>query len=176
MDIQTENTMHDSKLMELFINELKEIYCAELALVESMPMMFSKASSKELKETVEIHFAETKIQVQSLEKVFVLIGMEPKTKKCEAMVGLLNEAESIMRETEKGAMRDAGIISAAQKVEHYEIACYGILRSFANTMGLTEAASIFHEILEQEKETDEKLTLIAESTINSLAASEKKVA
>lgn len=107
-----------------------------------------------------------------MEQVFETIGKKAVAKKCEAMAGLTKEAEEIMKDTDKGAMRDAGIISAAQKVEHYEIASYGTLKTFAGTLGLENAVSILEEILEQEKGADEKLSKIAESTINVQAATD----
>jgi len=110
--------------------------------------------------------------VDRLEKVFDLIGEKASAKKCEAMEGLIAEAEQIMDETEEGVVRDAGIISAAQKVEHYEIASYGTLVSFANTLGETEAADLLEETLNEEKEADQSLTGIAESSINLDAAQE----
>lgn len=164
--------VEETQLMKLFEDELKDIYWAEKALVKALPKMAKKATSEELVEAIESHLQETEMQVQKVEDVFESIGKKPMAKKCEAMDGLIKEAEEIMKESEDGAMRDAGIISAAQKVEHYEIATYGTLRTFAQTLGLDEAANILQEILEEEKGADEKLTQIAESTINVQAAEE----
>lgn len=158
--------MEESKLMQLFEDELKDIYWAEKALVKALPKMIKNATSQELAEAIENHLEETEMQVQKVEQVFEVIGKKAVAKKCEAMAGLVKEAEEIMKDCDKGAMRDAGIISAAQKVEHYEIASYGTLRTFAQVLNLTEAVTILEEILDQEKMADEKLTEIAEATIN----------
>lgn len=164
--------MEESKLMKLFEDSLKDIYWAEKALTKAIPKMVKKASSEELIEALESHLAETEGQIQKVEQVFAAIGKKPVAKKCEAMDGLIKEGEEIMKETDDGAMRDAGIIAAAQKVEHYEIATYGTLRTFAEILGLNDAASILEEILEEEKAADEKLTEIAVNTINIQAAEE----
>ena len=153
-------------LQELFEDELKDIYWAEKALTKAIPKMIKNATSSDLKEALQDHLAVTEGQVSRLEEVFAVIEKKPQAKKCEAMEGLLKEAESIMEDTQTGVVRDAGIISAAQKVEHYEIASYGTLCSFANTLGLDDAADLLKETLNEEKEADELLTKIAESSIN----------
>jgi ferritin-like metal-binding protein YciE len=163
-----------SQLMELFEDELKDIYWAEKALTKAIPKMIKKASSEELIDGLENHLKETEGHVTRLEQVFEIMGKSAKAVKCEAMAGLIKEAGEIMEETEEGAMRDAGIISAAQKVEHYEIATYGTLRTFANALGLEDAASILEQTLEEEKAADAKLTEVAESSINAEALSEAK--
>ncbi|MBL7919667.1 MAG: ferritin-like domain-containing protein [Bacteroidia bacterium] len=164
--------MDESKLMELFEDELKDIYWAEKALTKAIPKMIKNATSPDLIEALENHLTETEEQVKKVEQVFETIGKKAVAKKCEAMAGLTKEAEEIMKDTDKGAMRDAGIISAAQKVEHYEIASYGTLRTFAVTLGLENAVGILEEILEEEKGADGKLSEIAESTINVQAAAD----
>lgn len=164
--------MEESKLMKFFEDALKDIYWAEKALVKALPKMAKQATAEELVTAIENHLAETKTQVEKVEKVFELIGKKATAKKCDAMAGLIEEAEGIMEETEEGAMRDAGIIAAAQKVEHYEIATYGTLCTYANTLGLKDAATILHEILEEEKSADLKLTDVAVSTINIQATGE----
>lgn len=168
-----EAAMERSSLMELFENELKDIYWAEKALTKALPKMAKKATSPELVRALQNHLKETEGQVKKVEKVFKLIEKKAVAKKCEAMNGLIKEGEEIMKDTEKGAQRDAGIISAGQKVEHYEIASYGTLRTFATTLGLDEVASILEEILEEEKSADEKLTEVAESAINVEAMEEE---
>jgi len=168
----SEYGMEESKLMKLFEDELKDIYWAEKALTKAIPKMIKNATSAELKDALESHLGETEEQVKKVEQVFEAIGKKAVAKKCEAMAGLVKEADEIMKDSDKGAMRDAGIISAAQKVEHYEIASYGTLRTFARTLGLDEAVGVLEEILEEEKGADEKLTEIAEATINVQAASE----
>lgn len=161
-----------SQLGKLFEDELKDIYWAEKALAKALPKMAKKATSEELVEAIETHLEETEEHVNRCEKIFKLLGKEPRGKKCEAMEGLINEAESIMEDTEEGVMRDAGIISAAQKVEHYEIASYGTLRTFAETLGLQEAVELLEATLNEEKKTDEMLTELAVSNINEEAAEE----
>lgn len=166
-------SIEEPKLLKLFEDSLKDIYWAEKALTKAIPKMVKKATSDELITALENHLEETEGQVEKVEQVFEIIGKKPVAKKCEAMSGLIAEAEEIMKNSEDGAMRDAGIISAAQKVEHYEIASYGTLRTFAQTMGMSEAASILENILNEEKNADETLTEVAESTINMKAAEEE---
>jgi len=161
-----------SKLQKLFEESLKDIYWAEKALLKAIPKMSKNATSEELKEALDGHLEETKGHVERLEQVFQIIGKPAAAKKCEAMAGLIKEAEEIMEESEEGVMRDAGIIAAGQKVEHYEMATYGTLRTFAQVLGWDEAASILEETLGEEKAADEKLTEVAESAINVEAAEE----
>lgn len=169
-----ENTgMQHSQLMKLFEDELKDIYWAEKALTKAIPKMIKKATSPELVDALTNHLEETNNQVMRAEQVFESIGKKPVAKKCEAMEGLIKEAEGIMADTESGAMRDAGIISAGQKVEHYEIASYGTLRQFAETLGLTDAVELLEETLEEEKAADEKLTEVAVSAVNVEASEEE---
>ena len=160
------NMMERSALLELFENALKDIYWAEKALTKALPKMAKNATSEELVEAIEQHLAETEEQVKKVEQVFEILEKKAVAKKCEAMEGLIKEGEEIIKDTEKGPQRDAGIIAAAQKVEHYEIASYGTLRTFAQTLGLDDAAEIFEEILEEEKNADQTLTEVAESSIN----------
>jgi ferritin-like metal-binding protein YciE len=160
------NGMQSSQLMKLFEEELKDIYWAEKALTKAIPKMIKNATSEDLIEALENHLSETENQVKRVEMVFDVIGKKAAAKKCEAMDGLIKEAEEIMSECEEGAMCDAGIISAGQKVEHYEIASYGTLRQFAQTLGLDDAVSLLEETLEEEKAADEKLTEVAVSAVN----------
>lgn len=153
-------------LRELFENELKDIYWAEKALTKSIPSMIKNATSEDLAEALQDHLRVTEVHVTRLEDVFETVGLKVQGKKCEAMAGLIKEAEELMSETEKGDVRDAGIILAGQKVEHYEIATYGTLCAFARILGEDKAASLLHDTLEEEKEADEKLTEIAMSSIN----------
>lgn len=162
--------MHSSQLMKLFENELKDIYWAEKALTAAIPKMIKKATSDELIAALETHLEETNEQIKQVEEVFKSINMKPVGKKCEAMAGLMKEAEAIIDECEPGAMCDAGIIAGAQKIEHYEIASYGTMRQFAETLALPEAAKLLEQILEQEKEADVKLTEVAVSAVNVEAA------
>jgi ferritin-like metal-binding protein YciE len=155
-----------SKLHKLFEEELKDIYWAEKALVKALPKMIKKATADDLVEALEDHLEETEGHVQRCEQVFEMLGKPAQAKKCEAMDGLITEAEDIMSESDEGVMRDAGIISAAQKVEHYEIATYGTLKTFAKTLGLNDIADLLEETLNEEKNADETLTSVAESSIN----------
>jgi ferritin-like metal-binding protein YciE len=153
-------------LRELFEDELKDIYWAEKALTKAIPKMIKKATSEELISALEEHLEVTKGHVERCEQAFEALGKPARAKKCEAMEGLTKEAEEIMESTAEGVVRDAGIISAAQKVEHYEIASYGTLCAFAKTLGEDEVASLLEQTLNEEKEADETLTSIAESSIN----------
>jgi len=161
-----------SQLMKLFEEQLKDILWAEKALTKAIPKMISNATSAELVNALTDHLEETKEHVTRLEEVFASIDKKPASAKCEAMDGLIKEAEEIMGLCEDGAMCDAGIIAAAQKIEHYEIATYGTLREFAETLDLTEAAEILEETLNEEKAADETLTRVATNAINIEAAEE----
>jgi ferritin-like metal-binding protein YciE len=157
----------NTQLEKYFTDTLKDIYWAEKHLTKALPKMQKAATTDELKSAIEDHIAQTEEHVTRLEQVFELLGKKPQAKKCDAMEGLVTEGESIVEETEEGSMtRDVGIIMAAQKVEHYEIATYGGLIQLAKVLGLEEAADIFAQTLEEEKETDQGLTEIAESNIN----------
>jgi ferritin-like metal-binding protein YciE len=170
MNDDAKNSMPSSALMKLFEDELKDIYWAEKALLKAIPKMIDNATSEELIEALTNHLAETEEQVSRVEQVFESFDKKAKAVKCDAMEGLIKEAESIMEECEPGAMCDAGIISAGQKIEHYEIASYGTLRQFAETLGLEEAAELLQITLDEEKAADETLTEVAVSAINVEAA------
>jgi ferritin-like metal-binding protein YciE len=159
-------------LRQLFEDELKDIYWAEKALTKAIPKMIKKATSDELVSALEDHLEVTQGHVQRCEQAFEILGKPARAKKCEAMDGLTKEAEEIMSSTAEGVVRDAGIISAAQKVEHYEIASYGTLCAFARTLGENEVADLLEQTLNEEKEADATLTQVAESAINSEAANE----
>ncbi|MGE5848128.1 MAG: ferritin-like domain-containing protein [Ignavibacteria bacterium] len=162
--------MESSQLMKLFEDELKDIYWAEKALTKAIPKMIKNATSTDLIEALENHLSETQNQVTRLEKVFNSIDKKAVAKKCEAMEGLIKEGQEIIEECEEGAMRDAGIILAGQKVEHYEIATYGTLRQFAETLKLQEAVNLLEQTLMEEKAADAQLTEIAVSMVNAEAA------
>lgn len=165
--------MENSEFHKFFVDELKDIYWAEKHLVKALPKMKKAATSPELASAFEKHTAETQTHIETLEQVFSLLEEKAAAKKCDAMAGLLEEADSIIEDTETGTMvRDAGLILAAQKVEHYEIATYGTLRTFAENMGHTEVYDLLTRTLENEKETDVALTEVAESFINEEAAAE----
>jgi ferritin-like metal-binding protein YciE len=159
--ISLEVTMPEG-LRELYIEELKDIYNAENQLVKALPKMAKAASSDELRQGFEEHLEQTKGHVQRLEKIFQALGESPKGKKCKGMEGLIEEGSEAMEEDFEGALMDAALIGAAQRVEHYEIAAYGTVSAFAEELGETEQASLLNETLEEEKETDEKLTQLAE--------------
>ena len=161
-------------LMELFEDGLKDIYWAEKALTKALPKMAKNASSEELVSALTDHLEVTKNQVTRLEQVFELIGKKAQAKKCDAMEGLIKEGEGIIEETEIGAVRDAGIIAAGQKIEHYEIATYGTLRTWATALGEEEAAAILEETLAEEKEADVTLTTVAEGAVNSEALEDEQ--
>ena len=172
---KTENgsVNENSQLDKLFIDSLKDIYWAEKHLTKTLPKMKKKATTDDLKSAIEEHLAQTEEHVSRLERVFEICGKKAQAKKCDAMEGLTKEADSIIEETEANTMtRDAGIIMAAQKVEHYEIATYGSLVQLAKTLGMNDAAEILHQTLEEEKQADEKLTEIAEWNVNQAAAQE----
>lgn len=165
--------MKNAEFHKFFVDELKDIYWAEKHLIKALPRMQKAATSKELSAAFEKHTAETQMHIETLEKVFALLEEKAVAKKCDAMEGLLEEAKSIIAETQKGTMiRDAGLILAAQKVEHYEIATYGTLTVFAGNMGHTEIAGLLQQTLDNEKATDSALTGIAESSVNDEAAEE----
>jgi ferritin-like metal-binding protein YciE len=168
MDVQ------ESALNELFLDELKDIYWAEKHLAKALPKMAKAATSDKLRAAIENHLSETEHQITRLEDAFASIGEKVAAVKCEAMAGLLKEGEEIISETEKGSQtRDVGIISAAQKIEHYEIASYGTLKTLATVLGYAEAAELFDSTLQEEKTCDSLLTQIAEAGINKGAKTEK---
>lgn len=170
---KSKSSTKDSMFKELFLDEIKDIYWAEKHLVKALPKMSKGATSSVLAEAIEKHLDETKEHVSRLEEVFKLMGEKPQAKKCDAMEGLVKEAQSILEDTKSDSMvRDAGIIIASQKVEHYEIASYGSLVALAKKMGMKEAAGILEETLGEEKKTDTNLTKLAKSEINEKAASE----
>jgi ferritin-like metal-binding protein YciE len=164
----------NSQLEKLFTDSLKDIYWAEKHLTKALPKMKKKATTDELRSAIEEHLAQTEEHVSRLEQVFEMCGKKAQAKKCDAMEGLTKEADSIIEETESNTMtRDAGIIMAAQKVEHYEIATYGSLVQLAKTLGMNDAAEVLYQTLEEEKQADEKLTEIAEWNVNQAATQEK---
>jgi ferritin-like metal-binding protein YciE len=161
------NGSQGSLLEKFFTDELKDIYYAEQHLLKALPKMAQASTTEELEDAFNDHLKQTERHVKRLEKVFQLIGKKPEGKKCEAIEGLTKEAESIIKDTKEGTMtRDAALIIAAQKVEHYEIATYGGLVQLAITMGLHRAADILDKTLVEEEETDMILTEIAENDIN----------
>jgi ferritin-like metal-binding protein YciE len=159
-------------LRELFVDSLKDIYWAEKALTKALPKMAKNATSENLIAAINDHLTVTEEQVARLEQVFEIVGEKATAKKCEAMEGLIKEGESIMEETQEGPVRDAGIIGASQKIEHYEIATYGTLAAFAKTLGEDDALALLQQTLEEEKEADTLLTEAAYNNINFEASEE----
>jgi ferritin-like metal-binding protein YciE len=150
-------------LKELFIEELRDLYDAENQLTTALPKMAEGSSSPELREAFEEHLEQTRNHVSRLEKVFAGLGEKPKAEKCKGMEGLIKEGSELLKEDDfDSEVKDAAIIGAAQKVEHYEIAGYGTVRTFAELLGEDEAVSLLEETLEEEKETDQKLTELAD--------------
>ncbi|MCE7887192.1 MAG: ferritin-like domain-containing protein [Alphaproteobacteria bacterium PRO2] len=164
--------MKMKNLEELFEDELFDIYNGEQQLTKALPKMAEKATDPRLAEGFRSHLEETEGQVRRIEKIFELLSIKEKSEKCEAMKGLITEAEELIKNTDEGPVRDAAMITAAQKVEHYEIAAYGSLISLANTLGHMEAASILAETLEEERATDRRLSDLAEGGINREAMQE----
>lgn len=162
-----------TKLRELFTEELKDLYYAEKLLLKTMPKLAKAATSEELRAAYLQHITETEGQIERLNQVFEAFNMTPRAKKCEAMEGLTKEAQQAIEDTDKGtSTRDAALIISSQKAEHYEIASYGSLVALARIMGENEAVQLLQQTLEEEKRTDEKLSQLAESTINVQAEAE----
>ena len=157
-------------LESLFQDELKDIYDAEKQITKALPKMIKKASSDELRAAFEEHLQQTTQQIERLEQAFELLELPARGKKCLGMQNLIKEGQEMMAEAEDDDTLDALMIAAAQKIEHYEIAAYGTMRVWANLLGHSEAASLFEETLDEEKDTDQKLTAIAESQVNQAAA------
>jgi len=163
--------MEMESLRELYIEELKDLYSAENQIIKALPKMVKAATSSELKKGFEQHLAQTRGQVERLEKIFKELDESPKGKKCKGMEGLVEEDSELMKEDFEDALLDAALIGAAQRVEHYEIAAYGTVRAFAEELGESEHVSLLEETLEEEKKTDEKLTELAKQ-INAQANEE----
>jgi ferritin-like metal-binding protein YciE len=163
-------------LQKLYISELRDLYSAETQLVKALPKMAKGASSPELKDAFEQHLEQTKGHVERLEQLFEQLGESPRGKTCHAMKGLIEEGSEILKEEGEDSVLDAGIIVAAQKVEHYEIASYGSVRTFANLLGKDEEAKLLQSTLDEEAETNQILTQLAESIVNPEALSETELA
>lgn len=154
---------------ELYVEELKDLYSAETQIVKALPKMAKAASSPELKQGFEEHLQQTEGHVQRLEQIFDKLGKSPRGKACKGMQGLLEEGEELISEEGASEVKDAGLIAAAQRVEHYEIAAYGSVRTFAQELGDKEAVRLLQQTLDEEAQTDEKLTKLATSSINEKA-------
>lgn len=161
----TEKTLDD-----LFLDTLKDIYYAEKQIVKTLPKMAKAATAPELKAGFEKHLDESEGHIERLEQVFELIGKPARGKTCDAILGIIEEGKSIIEDFKGTSALDAGLVSAAQAVEHYEIARYGTLKTWAQQLGLTEAVSLLDATLKEEIATDKKLTQVAESNVNRMAA------
>jgi len=153
--------MQENSLQQLYVEQLKDLYNAENQLVKALPKMAKAAKSEALREGFEQHLQQTKGHVQRLEQIFEALDESPKGRKCAGMQGLVQEGEEVIEENSDDGALDAGLIASAQRVEHYEIAGYGSVRTFAELLGESEAANLLQQTLDEEKETDEKLTEIA---------------
>jgi ferritin-like metal-binding protein YciE len=153
-------------LEDLFIHELKDLYHAEKQLVRALPKMAKAASSEKLRDGFESHLAQTNEHVSRLEEIFEMLGKGSRGEKCAAMEGLIEEGQKMIDEDAEPSVKDAGLIACAQRIEHYEIAGYGVARTFAHLLGHTDAADLLQTTLDEEKETDIQLTELAETEIN----------
>jgi ferritin-like metal-binding protein YciE len=160
--------MPAENLEQLLIDELKDIYSAEKQITKALPKMAKAAKSPELREAFEEHLEETKGQIERLDEIFEALGKKATGKTCHGMQGLVEEGNEMIQELEKGDVRDAALISAAQRVEHYEIAAYGTVREYAKMLGRKDAVKLLEETLEEEKATDERLNEIS-AEVNSSA-------
>ncbi len=155
---------------KLFVQELKDLYSAENQITKALPKMAKAASSSELKSAFEIHLRETEGQIQRLDRVFEILGTSPKGKTCEGMKGVIEEGNQMLQESEEGDIRDAALISAGQRVEHYEMAGYGTVRSYAERLGKSQIVQLLEQTLNEEKAADKKLTEISKK-VNPVGAS-----
>jgi len=172
---QEKTVVEDSMLHEFFVLQVKDLYYAEKHIVKTLPKMAKAATSKELKDAFKKHLEDSKVHVTRLDDVFGLLELKPRGKKCEAIEGITKEGEGVIEDTEAGtATRDVGLIIAAQKVEHYEIASYGGLVQLASTLGLHEISDIMATTLQEEKESDLLLSSIAENHVNYAASQEEE--
>jgi ferritin-like metal-binding protein YciE len=164
-----EKTMQENALKELYIKELRDTYDAEKQITKALPKMAKAATSSRLREAFQHHLEQTKNHITRLEQIFEELDESPKGETCDGMEGLIEEGSNIIEENLEGEVKDAGLIAAAQRVEHYEMAAYGTVRTYANILGDKKAALLLQETLEEEKQTDQNLTTLAES-INVKAA------
>ena len=164
--------MSMDSLRDLYVDQLKDLYNAENQLVKALPRMARKASAPQLKRAFQNHLEQTKTHVQRLERVFKSLDEKPTGKTCKAMKGLVEEGKEVIDEDGEDSVLDAALISAAQRVEHYEIAGYGTVRTFASLLGENEAAGLLQQTLDEEGETDKKLTSLAEGIVNVEAGAE----
>ncbi|MFT2009465.1 ferritin-like domain-containing protein [Pontibacter sp. 13R65] len=155
-----------NNLNDLFLHELQDIYSAENQITKALPVMMEACSSDKLRTAFQDHLEMTERQIDRLDRVFELMGQKASGEHCKAMEGIIKEAESMMKEKAEAEVMDAALIASAQRVEHYEIAAYGTVCTYAKQLGLTDVMDLLHETLEEEKMTDQLLTQIAETSIN----------
>jgi len=167
---ENSRNMQENSLQELYVEQLRDLYNAEQQLVKALPKMAKAAQSEGLRQGIAAHLEQTKGHVDRLQQIFSAMDESPKGKKCAGMEGLVEEGEEVIKEHSSGGVLDAGLIGAAQRVEHYEIAAYGTVRSFAELLGENQAVDLLQQTLEEEKETDEKLTELSKE-INTQALS-----
>lgn len=158
--------MKSESLKDIYIEELKDIYHAENSILKALPGMIKAASNQQLKDAFQEHLEETRVQVERLNQIFEHLGVASRGKKCEGMVGILAEGESYLKKDIDPSVKDAALIASAQKVEHYEMASYGTLKTFAHLLGEEDVAGMLEETLKEEKQADQKLTRIAERSVN----------
>lgn len=168
--------MSVDSMEKLFVNELKDLYSAEKQITRALPKMAKASTSEDLREAFQSHLEETKGQIERLDRVFEILGKTAGGKTCQGMKGLLEEGQEVMEEAEEGELRDAAMIAAAQRVEHYEIAAYGTVRTLAQMMGQKEIAQLLQETLDEEGNTDKKLTKIAMSVNKEAQRTQRKAA
>lgn len=169
-EVTKEAGMKVKSLKELYVEELRDVYDAESQIVKALPKMIKATSEPKLRQAFESHLEETRGHVQRLEQIFNGLDEPAKAKKCDGMRGILDEGEKTITEGEQGAVLDAGLIAGAQRVEHYEMAAYGSLKTWATQLGENEAAQLLEETLNEEKKADEKLSQIATSGVNAQAS------
>lgn len=160
----------ENGLQEVFVNELQDLYHAEHQILKALPKMVKAAKSRDLQQAFQKHLQQTEGQIERLEQVFKLINMSPKGKRCRGMEGIIQEGEEAMKEGFEPSALDAALVASAQRVEHYEVAGYGTLRTFAQMLGNEDAAELLDETLQEEKQTDKLLTILAQNHINKKAA------
>lgn len=162
--------MADKDLNDLFVDTLKDIYYAEKQILKALPKMAKAATSEQLRAAFEKHLGETEVQIERLEQIFDSLGKAARGKKCDAIEGIIDEGKEIMEEYADTAALDPGLLAAAQAVEHYEISRYGTLRTWADTLGLKDAAKLLDLTLAEEKKTDDALSKLAVSAVNNQSA------
>lgn len=162
--------MSEKDLNALFLDTLKDIYYAEKQIYKSLPKMAKAAASDQLRAAFEKHHDETEVQIERLEQIFELLGKPARGKKCDAIEGILDEGKEVMEEYKDAPALDAGLLAAAQAVEHYEISRYGTLKAWADKLGMKDAIKLLDQTLAEEKKTDDTLSRIAKSAINAQAA------